>query len=358
MVDCRLPNALHREPPFSDLATAGAFSNFDLSNANQGACDDSSGNPQSPCGIPLNISISEIDFVDSFYINSLLEKWPASSVWTIPSKPRSSRSRKYVTMISGISMRPTLTSGSSQLFVSCRWAGAGASGSVRMLSSMRWLHLRWHAPASRGSILKSVSWSITDRHRSWLPATLSRGPLGSRVTLIRRHLASASGLSNRGFAFRVEVETARGSTAIGLMLDGAARTFWNKPPRVWRLYYAIDQLIRQKRASGEALRIVVSHIVSQFLLRRCFLSALSEVWGHIESTPGLIEVMPPRVVAEPRCCVGLILICRRRADRPVSSTAYVPYGCEHTRVRAPGGGSEPFGPGQRLPLAGALAFLR
>ena len=67
VVDCRLPNALHREPPFSDLATAGAFSNLDLSDAGLGACDDPSGHPQSPCGVPLNISISEIDLVDSFY---------------------------------------------------------------------------------------------------------------------------------------------------------------------------------------------------------------------------------------------------------------------------------------------------
>ena len=131
-----------------------------------------------------------------------------------------------------------------------------------------------------------------------------------------RHLASL--LSDRGFAFRVEVGTARDSTAVGFMFDGIARIFRNKPSRVWRLYYAIDQLIRQKRASCEALRIVVSHTVSQFLLRRCFLSALSEIWGRIESTLGRIEVMPPRVVAELRCCAGLFLICRHGADRLVS----------------------------------------
>ena len=249
-------------------------------------------------------------------------------VWTIPSKPRGSRSRKYMTMISSVSTRLFLTSGSSQLFVSCRWAGAGDSGSVRTLSSMRWLHLRWHDPRP------DVEARVLVDHRP-APLLAPGKPILAPCAIIpawspeesrdaNRHLASE--LTNRGFAFRVEVEIARGSIGIGLMFDGIARIFRNKPFRVWRLYYAIDQVIRQRRASGEALRIVVSHIVSQFLLRRCFLSALNEVWGHIESTLGRIGVMPPCVVAEFRCCAGLILICRHRADRPVSSTD----GCEHT----------------------------
>ena len=119
------------------------------------------------------------------------------------------------------------------------------------------------------------------------------------------------------------------------MFDGIARVFRNKSSRAWRLYYAIDQLIRQKRASGEAP--VVGHIVSQFLLRRCFLSALSEVWGHIESILGHIKVMPPRVVAELRCCAGLILICRHRADRPVSSTDYLTDASTHGYTLLEGG---------------------
>ena len=169
-----------------------------------------------------------------------------------------------------------------------------------------------------------------------------------------RHLALE--LSDRGFACRVEVETARGSTAIVLMFDGIARIFMNKPSRVWRLYYDIDQLIRSKRASGEALRIVVGHIVSQFLLRRCFLSALSEVWGHIESFLGRIEVMPPRVRSRRTPllrCLDFNLPSRSPCvvDRLLN-------GCEHTRARAPGGGSAPFGTGRRLSLAGVLAFLR
>ena len=33
-------------------------------------------------------------------------------------------------------------------------------------------------------------------------------------------------------------------TAIGLLFDGVSRTFRNKPCRVWRLYFAIGQLIK------------------------------------------------------------------------------------------------------------------
>ncbi len=60
VVDCRLPNALHKPPPYTDLATAGAFANLKFSDEALGI----GGGSSTP---PLRITVSELDLVDSFY---------------------------------------------------------------------------------------------------------------------------------------------------------------------------------------------------------------------------------------------------------------------------------------------------
>ena len=58
VVDARAANALHRDPPHSDLPTAGAFSSLDWSLSRLCA---------SGAAVPLNITIAQLYLVDSFY---------------------------------------------------------------------------------------------------------------------------------------------------------------------------------------------------------------------------------------------------------------------------------------------------
>ena len=256
MVDCRLPNALHREPPFSDLATAGAFSNLDLSNASLGACDDSSGHPQSPCGAPLNISISEIDFVDSFYQFA----FEVASFFCLD-HPLQAKELSISEVYDDDLGRFDATHPDEWLFPAFRVMPMGWSWSLWLCQNAL-VDAMVASEARTGQPRPDVEERVLVDHRPaplLAPGKPILSPCADNAIIIawspeesrgaNRHLASE--LSNRGFAFRVEVETARDSTAIGLMFDGVARIFRNKPSRVWRLYYAIDQLILQRRFGSD-----------------------------------------------------------------------------------------------------------
>ena len=70
------------------------------------------------------------------------------------------------------------------------------------------------------------------------------------------------------------------------------------------------------------MQVVVGHIVNLFLLRRCLLSALSEVWNFINDDAGERE-LPPSVKAELRVVCYLLFAAVHDAGSNASSRVFV-----------------------------------
>ena len=129
-------------------------------------------------------------------------------------------------------------------------------------------------------------------------------------------------LSSLGFLTRDHVRGAAQMVAVGLVFLGPSRTIANKSERTWRVHFAIKQLLARGFASSHVMQVVVGHIVNLFLLRRCLLSALAEVWTFIDDEAGERE-LPRAVKAELRVVCYLLFAAVHDAGVNASSRIFV-----------------------------------
>ena len=115
----------------------------------------------------------------------------------------------------------------------------------------------------------------------------------------------------------------RVAPALGLVIDGYERSILHKAERSWRIHGAVHALLGQMYVSGFALRIVVGHLVSVFLLRRCFLSCRDEVWRFIDDAGEHPRRLPRVVVRELLTAAGLLLVTRHVAHRGPAEHVYI-----------------------------------
>ena len=75
---------------------------------------------------------------------------------------------------------------------------------------------------------------------------------------------------------------------------------------MWRLWHAIDELVRMESFTGKKMQRLTGHLVDHFALRRETLSVLYEVYRFQEGDLREAKPLTPALRAELRVCQGLL----------------------------------------------------
>ena len=84
--------------------------------------------------------------------------------------------------------------------------------------------------------------------------------------------------------------------------------------RTWKLFAALWELLLLGWATGEMMEVLVGHLVFHFMLQRCVLSALEEVYSFIASHRSTRGTLPPALVVELQTIMALLFLVRHRMD--------------------------------------------
>lgn len=95
---------------------------------------------------------------------------------------------------------------------------------------------------------------------------------------------------------------------LGMWFDMKHRTIRHRPGRAWRLYYATCALLKRGRVRGETLRIWAGHVVNHFQLLRPALSCLFSTYRFIQASLGRRMMMWTSVRTELRLVKGLCFL--------------------------------------------------
>lgn len=98
---------------------------------------------------------------------------------------------------------------------------------------------------------------------------------------------------------------------VGIVVHRYKKEIRHTRKRSWRLYLALKHVLRLKKITCEALRIVIGHLVHYFTLFRPALSVLHHSYKFVyEHLDGRSHSLPGRVKRELRMAVGLIFRSR------------------------------------------------
>ena len=318
--DCRPANVLHREPFRSELSAANAYTNLDWSDE---ALQPTSARPAQLC-------FSALDLTDAFYQHG----WERMSSWFCIDLRVRAHEFNVTEVLNGLT-------GELEAVDPMDWVWPALA-----VLPMGWAWSLWfvhHAlcDAMVASEMKRCQEPraaveprlLRDRH----PCPRLRAGAPTLAQYVdnailhcwdeqdgRESFASLKAeLHRRGFATRDEVVASRTIEAVGLLLDGEKRVIYNKPSRVWRLYHAGHQLIRQGHCTGEVMRVLTGHILHAFQLRRCAMASLGEVFVFIEKNLKVDTPMPTRVINELTVAFGILHLVCHDAGRPLSNVVYV-----------------------------------
>eukprot|EP00971_Amphidinium_carterae_P344159 6484374-Amphidinium_carterae.1 len=295
VIDARQTNQLHRRPPFSPLCTAGALSTVDLS-----GCE----------AVPHAVGS---DFQDGFYQFRFDEMAPWFSF-------------NYKVMAKEF--------GVSRVWDADTGLWAEVDGEEFLFPTFRGLVMGWswglyfcHSALVRALveslvIFAGVSEEIANgqivRERCPPPRLHQRHPLlcpyvdNANVLCYSRQEAEEfyrvmlTTLENKGFTLKDLVPPTPVMDLVGVRFDGHSRTIRNKPERVWRLIYAIREVLRMRVVPGWVLRVLNGHIINQFLIQRCALSCLSDAFSFALHNLDKWTRIPQSVVSELSVCCGVL----------------------------------------------------
>ena len=88
-------------------------------------------------------------------------------------------------------------------------------------------------------------------------------------------------LRSVGFKLHEEVEPTESMELVGRILDGRRRRLLPRPRRMWRLWWAITEILSKKVLAPSHMRKLVGHLVDHFATRRELLSGLGSVYEFI-----------------------------------------------------------------------------
>ena len=110
---------------------------------------------------------------------------------------------------------------------------------------------------------------------------------------------------------------------VGIVLHTREMKIRHSKKRSWRLYLALKHLLRLKKVTSEALRMIAGHIVHYFSICRPGLSCLHHVYKFIYRwLDGKAHVLPGSVKRELRMIIGLIPQVEVDMASPYNDTIY------------------------------------
>eukprot|EP00971_Amphidinium_carterae_P254517 5052931-Amphidinium_carterae.1 len=117
-------------------------------------------------------------------------------------------------------------------------------------------------------------------------------------------------LRSKGFTLKDLVPPTTSMDLVGVRFDGVSLSLRNKPERVWKLIYAIREILRMRVVPGWVLRVVNGHLVNQFLINRCALSCLSDSFAFALQNLDKWARLPVSVTSELKICCGILPLVR------------------------------------------------
>ena len=90
-------------------------------------------------------------------------------------------------------------------------------------------------------------------------------------------------LSSLGFVVHEQVDARRHASFVGLDFDGHEHSVRVSARRAWRLRFAIEEVLRRPKLSGQVLEIVVGHCTWVMLLKRCSLAIFDAVYAFVQA---------------------------------------------------------------------------
>ena len=110
---------------------------------------------------------------------------------------------------------------------------------------------------------------------------------------------------------------------VGIVVHRYKKEIRHTRKRSWRLYLALKHVLRLKKITCEALRIVIGHLVHYFTLFRPALSVLHHSYKFVyEHLDGRSHSLPGRVKRELRMAVGLIFQIKVDLSAPYADHIY------------------------------------
>ncbi|CAK0829145.1 unnamed protein product, partial [Prorocentrum cordatum] len=266
IVDARVPNHWHRRPPHSYLATPGAASALDLSDA---ALEPGAAGSLELCG-------AAVDLQGGFYQLS----FKVMSDWF------------------GIDCRMTAAeAGITQVFDVVDGVGT------------------WLPVAAKAQLLRDGQ--PAPRLAKGRPVAAPYVDNGNLLCFDREDAAvfyasMVAVLSERGFTLRDNVECDANLDMVGFELQGAKFVWRQRRSRFWRLWHALRQLELRGGCTGEVMRIILGHLVNFFMLSRPALSVLSRLCVFSTENLGRYRRFDGHVRGELVTCRGLLALVRSR----------------------------------------------
>ena len=110
---------------------------------------------------------------------------------------------------------------------------------------------------------------------------------------------------------------------VGRRFDGKRRMLLPRWRRVWRLWFALTEVLRLRVLAPGQMRRIIGHLVDHFAARRETLCVLNAVYRFVGDGEGPVRPLSQEVLAELRVARGILPLCGLRLDRPIcgASTA-------------------------------------
>lgn len=91
---------------------------------------------------------------------------------------------------------------------------------------------------------------------------------------------------------------------------------------MWRLWFAIDEILRLRRLAPKQMRRVVGHLADHLSVRRETLATLQEVYRFIGDGSGGLRPLPAPLVQELRVIQGVLPMCVQALGKPILPRVY------------------------------------
>ena len=144
----------------------------------------------------------------------------------------------------------------------------------------------------------------------------------NRRSAIVLHRGIVEELRRRGFELHDEHVNETVFEFLGLVMEGANRLLGHARRRAWRLFRSLDDVAHRIGMTGDAMQVLVGHVLHHFGLRPEFIACLESTFWFITEQAKEWAPLPESVRAEIVVARGLIFQCYARLDRPVSRKVF------------------------------------
>ncbi|CAK0818425.1 unnamed protein product, partial [Prorocentrum cordatum] len=132
-----------------------------------------------------------------------------------------------------------------------------------------------------------------------------------------------------GFALHEELETRPEFELVGREIRGRRRMLLPRRRRMWRLRFALDELLLRPALAPTQMRRVVEHLVDHFSARRELLSCLCSVYRFIGDGAGPARRLDTATLEELRVIQGPLPLAAVELGRSIAEVAFRSDASEH-----------------------------